>query len=130
MNLESTEYGDNKGYCEDLTEGKFSFPVVHAVRASEDDRQILSGCIEPFSSRETMLTLLFYIRHPTEEDAGQCPQSACSPNYARAYRVVSVYPAGSTSATGAGSNRDSEARGKRAVGQDCQGLGGSAGDRR
>jgi geranylgeranyl diphosphate synthase type 3 len=42
MNLESTEYGDNKGYCEDLTEGKFSFPVVHAVRASEDDRQILS----------------------------------------------------------------------------------------
>ncbi|KAI5453974.1 hypothetical protein NCC49_004969 [Naganishia albida] len=42
MNLESTEYGDNKGYCEDLTEGKFSFPVVHAVRASEDDRQILN----------------------------------------------------------------------------------------
>lgn len=42
MNLASTEYGDNKGYCEDLTEGKFSFPVVHAVRASETDRQILS----------------------------------------------------------------------------------------
>lgn len=46
MNLESTEYGDNKGYCEDLTEGKFSFPVVHAVRASEDDRQILSEQVE------------------------------------------------------------------------------------
>lgn len=42
MNLASTEYGDNKGFCEDLTEGKFSFPVVHAVRASETDRQILS----------------------------------------------------------------------------------------
>ncbi|KAJ9105247.1 hypothetical protein QFC21_001613 [Naganishia friedmannii] len=42
MNLESTEYGGNKGYCEDLTEGKFSFPVVHAVRNSEGDRQILS----------------------------------------------------------------------------------------
>lgn len=70
MNLESTEYGDNKGYCEDLTEGKFSFPVVHAVRASEDDRQILSECIELFSSRETMFNLLFEIRHPTEEDAG------------------------------------------------------------
>lgn len=23
-----------KGYCEDLTEGKFSFPIVHALRAS------------------------------------------------------------------------------------------------
>lgn len=50
MNLESTEYGDNKGYCEDLTEGKFSFPVVHAVRASEDDRQILSECNNRFQS--------------------------------------------------------------------------------
>ena len=25
---------DMKGYCEDLTEGKFSFPVVHAVHHS------------------------------------------------------------------------------------------------
>ncbi|KAL8866104.1 MAG: hypothetical protein Q9198_009041 [Flavoplaca austrocitrina] len=24
----------DKGYCEDLTEGKFSFPVVHALRSS------------------------------------------------------------------------------------------------
>ncbi|GHJ84276.1 hypothetical protein NliqN6_0678 [Naganishia liquefaciens] len=42
MNLASTEYGDNKGFCEDLTEGKFSFPVVHAIRASKTDRQILN----------------------------------------------------------------------------------------
>lgn len=24
-----------KGYCEDLTEGKFSFPVIHAIRNSD-----------------------------------------------------------------------------------------------
>ena len=24
-----------KGYCEDLSEGKFSFPIIHAIRNSE-----------------------------------------------------------------------------------------------
>ncbi|KAF8328244.1 isoprenoid synthase domain-containing protein [Cantharellus anzutake] len=42
MNLQSTEYSDNKGYCEDLTEGKFSFPVVHSIRADESNRQVLN----------------------------------------------------------------------------------------
>ncbi|WPH02429.1 Hypothetical protein R9X50_00529300 [Acrodontium crateriforme] len=32
-NLSSTVYTANKGLCEDLTEGKFSFPVIHAMRA-------------------------------------------------------------------------------------------------
>ena len=26
---------DAKGYCEDLTEGKFSFPIIHAIRSSD-----------------------------------------------------------------------------------------------
>jgi geranylgeranyl diphosphate synthase type 3 len=42
MNLESTDYTDNKGFAEDLTEGKFSFPIVHAVRADTSNRQVLS----------------------------------------------------------------------------------------
>jgi geranylgeranyl diphosphate synthase type 3 len=42
MNLQSTEYGDNKGFAEDLSEGKFSFPIVHAVRADTSNRQVLS----------------------------------------------------------------------------------------
>lgn len=42
MNLQSSEYEDNKGFCEDLTEGKFSFPVVHGVRADRSNRQILN----------------------------------------------------------------------------------------
>lgn len=44
MNLQSTEYGDNKGFCEDLTEGKFSFPVIHGVRMEMQagKREILS----------------------------------------------------------------------------------------
>ena len=31
LNLQSTEYHHNKSFCEDLTEGKYSFPVVHSV---------------------------------------------------------------------------------------------------
>ena len=34
MNLRSGDYALNKGYCEDLSEGKFSFPLIHAIRAS------------------------------------------------------------------------------------------------
>ncbi|XP_058831615.1 terpene synthase [Topomyia yanbarensis] len=39
-NLTSKSYSDNKSYCEDLTEGKFSFPVIHAVQ-NQKDRQVL-----------------------------------------------------------------------------------------
>ncbi|KAI0060577.1 terpenoid synthase [Artomyces pyxidatus] len=42
MNLQSTEYSTNKGFAEDLTEGKFSFPIVHGVRADPSNRQILN----------------------------------------------------------------------------------------
>ncbi|CAG8579580.1 7900_t:CDS:2 [Funneliformis caledonium] len=31
MNLQSDKYADNKGFCEDLTEGKFSFPIIHSI---------------------------------------------------------------------------------------------------
>lgn len=34
MNLESKDYADNKGFAEDLTEGKFSFPIIHGIRSS------------------------------------------------------------------------------------------------
>lgn len=34
MNLQSSKYAENKGFAEDLTEGKFSFPIIHSIRAS------------------------------------------------------------------------------------------------
>ncbi|KAI4139749.1 MAG: hypothetical protein LQ340_007968, partial [Diploschistes diacapsis] len=42
LNLWSATYADNKGLCEDLTEGKFSFPIIHAVRADVGNRQLLN----------------------------------------------------------------------------------------
>ncbi|KAJ9156496.1 Geranylgeranyl pyrophosphate synthase-like protein [Pleurostoma richardsiae] len=42
MNLFSREYSANKGMCEDLTEGKFSFPVIHAIRSDPTNLQLLN----------------------------------------------------------------------------------------
>jgi len=41
MNIASTEYFANKSFCEDLTEGKFSFPVIHCIRTQPDDNRLL-----------------------------------------------------------------------------------------
>jgi geranylgeranyl pyrophosphate synthase len=42
LNLQSTAYTDNKGLCEDLTEGKFSFPIIHSIRANSGNRQLIN----------------------------------------------------------------------------------------
>lgn len=41
-NLCLQEYSENKSYCEDLSEGKFSFPIIHAIRSHPEDRQIMN----------------------------------------------------------------------------------------
>lgn len=42
LNLKSTAYTDNKGLCEDLTEGKFSYPIIHSIRANPGNRQLIN----------------------------------------------------------------------------------------
>lgn len=41
-NLLSEEYKENKSFCEDLTEGKFSFPIIHAIRSDSESTRILN----------------------------------------------------------------------------------------
>lgn len=36
------QYSDNKSYCEDLSEGKFSFPIIHAIQSHPEDKQVVS----------------------------------------------------------------------------------------
>lgn len=40
-NLSLKEYSENKSFCEDLTEGKFSFPIIHAIQTQKEDKQVL-----------------------------------------------------------------------------------------
>jgi len=42
INLKSDDYAKNKSFAEDLTEGKFSFPIIYAIRANKDDHRILN----------------------------------------------------------------------------------------
>ena len=32
----------SKSYCEDLTEGKFSFPIIHAINSCPEDTRLLN----------------------------------------------------------------------------------------
>lgn len=42
LNLSNTTYTSNKGMCEDLTEGKFSFPIIHSIRADPNSHQLIN----------------------------------------------------------------------------------------
>lgn len=39
-NLSAHEYSENKSFCEDLTEGKFSFPAIHAIWSHPESTQV------------------------------------------------------------------------------------------
>lgn len=41
QNLRGEAYTSNKGFCEDLTEGKFSFPIIHGIRQNPIHSQLL-----------------------------------------------------------------------------------------
>jgi geranylgeranyl diphosphate synthase type 3 len=52
LNLSPTSgYSSLKGLCEDLTEGKFSFPVIHAIRA-DPSNQILINILKQKTNDE------------------------------------------------------------------------------
>jgi len=42
LNLSSGLYTQNKGFCEDLTEGKFSFPVIHSIRSNQGNLELIN----------------------------------------------------------------------------------------
>jgi len=41
-NLLSEEYKENKSFCEDLTEGKFSFPIIHGIRNDSNSTRLMN----------------------------------------------------------------------------------------
>lgn len=66
MNLQSTQYSDNKGFAEDLTEGKFSFPIVHGIRKDTSNRQILNVLQKRTTSADLKAHIISYLDKKTE----------------------------------------------------------------
>jgi geranylgeranyl diphosphate synthase type 3 len=42
INLQSEKYMENKAFCEDLSEGKFSFPIIHSILYNAKDTRLLN----------------------------------------------------------------------------------------
>ncbi|TFY57716.1 hypothetical protein EVG20_g8429 [Dentipellis fragilis] len=65
MNLDDNEYEKNKGFAEDLTEGKWSFPVIHGVTA-EQDNNVLTNVLQKRPTTPTLkLHAINHLRNRT-----------------------------------------------------------------
>jgi len=60
INLQSKEYMANKSFCEDLTEGKFSFPIIHSISSNGDTKllKILKQKTEDYDLKKYALSLM------------------------------------------------------------------------
>eukprot|EP00605_Chrysophyceae_sp_TOSAG23-4_P001558 GSChrysophyteH1.ASY1.ANO1.1709.1 assembled CDS len=41
LNISNSKYQKSKSYCEDLTEGKFSFPIIYCIRKQPSDHRLM-----------------------------------------------------------------------------------------
>lgn len=62
MNLQSEQYSKNKGFCEDLTEGKFSFPIIHSIRSNPTNKQILNILKQQTKDEDVKLYAVKYMQ--------------------------------------------------------------------
>ncbi|KAJ4470906.1 terpenoid synthase [Lentinula aciculospora] len=65
-NLRDASYSDTKGFAEDLTEGKFSFPLVHAIRADESNTRLLDIIRQHPKSPELKREALLYMENESK----------------------------------------------------------------
>lgn len=60
-NLSDTTYTANKGLCEDLTEGKFSFPVIHSIRSDPSNLVLINILKQKTNDEEVKRYALAYM---------------------------------------------------------------------
>lgn len=61
----------NKSYCEDLTEGKFSFPIIHAINSHPNDGQVIRILFLSIAYEKKFrkyVSLMIFIRYPTAKN--------------------------------------------------------------
>ncbi|KAJ3511004.1 hypothetical protein NLJ89_g4355 [Agrocybe chaxingu] len=65
MNLDSQEYEETKGFAEDLTEGKFSFPIIHGINEKPDSTLLIDVLNEHPTTAPPKLEAIDYMRYQT-----------------------------------------------------------------
>lgn len=50
----------NKSFCEDLTEGKFSFPIIHSLQTNKNDNRLLNIHFQSFIFIFILILLLIF----------------------------------------------------------------------
>lgn len=63
LNLSDKTYNKNKGLCEDLTEGKFSFPIIHSIRADPSNVQLINILKQKTKDEEVKLYAVNYMEN-------------------------------------------------------------------
>ncbi|KAI9038774.1 FPP/GGPP synthase family protein [Aspergillus affinis] len=61
LNLSNTTYTKHKGLCEDLTEGKFSFPIIHSIRSNPKNHQLINILKQRTKDEEVKLYAMSYM---------------------------------------------------------------------
>ncbi|KAL4895893.1 isoprenoid synthase domain-containing protein [Aspergillus ambiguus] len=63
LNLANTSYAQSKGFCEDLTEGKFSFPIIHSIQSNPQNHQLLSILKQRTTIEEVKMYAISYMEN-------------------------------------------------------------------
>ncbi|KAH8826392.1 terpenoid synthase [Flagelloscypha sp. PMI_526] len=66
LNIDCDQYAAKKGFAEDLTEGKFSFPVIHSITANPSEPLVTSILAKHTNDLNLKLELINYMRHCTK----------------------------------------------------------------
>ncbi|KIK96348.1 hypothetical protein PAXRUDRAFT_772218 [Paxillus rubicundulus Ve08.2h10] len=65
MNLQSQEYTDTKGLADDISEGKFSFPIIHGIQGNPDNTEILDILEQRPKTPTLKLRAIAYLKDTT-----------------------------------------------------------------
>ncbi|KAL8722762.1 MAG: hypothetical protein Q9225_000823 [Loekoesia sp. 1 TL-2023] len=85
LNLRDPRYSKNKGMYEDITEGKFSFPIIHGVRSNRDS-QLLMNVLRQKSKDEHVKE--HAVRYMLDTGTFAYTQKVVSCLYEQAYRMI------------------------------------------
>jgi geranylgeranyl diphosphate synthase type 3 len=66
INLTSEDYSIEKGFAEDLSEGKFSFPIIHGIRANTSNRIVMNVLQKRPSTPTLKVKTISYLKDDTK----------------------------------------------------------------